>query len=73
MFFIPYELYLYGMFLMKKGGFAGGFHSWIDPTTRSESLLLFKINIFRPAIGLAVPPLRSTILAPLAEAGMKRA
>ena len=34
-------------------------------------MLLFKINIFRPAIGLAVPPLRSTILAPLAEAGMK--
>ena len=73
MFFISYELYLYGMFLMKKGVFAGGFRSWMEPTTGSESLLLFKINIFRPAKGLAIPPLRSTILAPLVEAVMKRA
>ena len=33
-------------------------------------MLLFKINVFRPATGLAVPPLHSTVLALLAEAGM---
>ena len=54
MFFIPYELYLYGMFLMKRDVFRA-FRSWVDPATRSESLLLFKINVFRPAAGLAVP------------------
>ena len=31
------------------------FHSWVDPATRSESLLLFKIIVFRPATGLGVP------------------
>ena len=35
--------------------FAGGFRLWMEPTTRSESLLLFKINVFRPATGLVVP------------------
>ena len=34
-------------------------------------MLLFKINVFRPATGLAVPPLHSTVLALMAEAGMK--
>ena len=34
-------------------------------------MLLFKINVFRPATGLAVPPLHFTVLALLAEAGMK--
>ena len=70
MFFIPYRLYLCGMFLMQKGCLPG-FRSWVDPATRSESLLQFKINVFRPATGLAVPPLHSTVLALLAEAGMK--
>ena len=54
MFFTPYELYMYGMFLMKKGCLPG--FSFVGETReRSESSLLFKINVFRPATGLAVP------------------
>ena len=70
MFFILYELYLYGMFLMKKGCLPG-FSFMGNPATRSESSLLFKINVFCPATGLAVPLLHSTILTLLAEAGAK--
>ena len=48
MFFIPYGLYLSGMFLMKKGcllghSFAGGTHN------KEQNLDIFKINISLPA------------------------
>ena len=38
---------------------------------RIESLLPSKVNVFHPATGLVAPPLHSTVLALLAEAGMK--
>ena len=73
MFFISYGLYLYGMFFNEKGMFAGFFFRGWNPRQGANPCYFFKINVFRPATGLAVPPLRSTILALLAEAGMKRA
>ena len=71
MFFISYELYVYEIFFNEKGMFVGFFRLRVEPTTRSESSLFFRINIFRPATGLAVPPLHSTFLTPLAEVGMR--
>src|SRR4051812_49838234 len=47
MFFIPYRLYLSGMFLMKKGCLPG--HLFVGENHDKEQILyIFKINIFSP-------------------------
>ena len=67
---LVWTIHVWDVFLMKKGclpgfSFVGG------PRDTERILVTIKINVFRPAIGLAVSPLRSTFLTLLAEAGMR--
>ena len=71
MFFIPYELYLYGTFLMKKGCLPGSL-CVSKAHAKERILVIFKINIIARQQALPSPPLWSTILTLLAEAGAKQ-